>query len=138
MQFRSFVYEPDPLVRSFLRSLLRKRGHDVLAFATGIPCPMCCDGPCADFVLVDLGLNQHAGVGFVRAQAAVGCRAAHKALVGSEWTAETCAAAAGLGCPVFSKPYIGPALGAWLDELEPTIPPDRVLRDGYRRAQRAE
>ena len=48
------------------------------------------------------------------------------------------AAAAGLGCPAFNKPYIGPALGAWLDEIEPTIPADRKLGEGFRAAQCAE
>ena len=85
-----------------------------------------------------IGLNQHAGAEFVRAQAAVGCRAAHKALVGCEWTTEARIAAAELGCPAFSKPYIGPALGAWLDSMERTIPRDRVLKNGYREAQCAE
>ena len=140
MKLRAFLFEDDLLVRSLLQMLLEHRGYEVVAFSDPALCPLhpapACQCPpgqtCADVILSDLQMPNVHGLEFAERQLEKGCKCQHRALMSGAWSEADRARAQELGCRVFDKPVSSEQLQDWLDEVEQTVDPGRMLFDGYR------
>ena len=135
MGLRIIIFEDDASARMLLSRALDRLGHDVLAFADPLACPLylgddcsCTQlNPCGDLLITDHRMPRMTGLEFIRRQCERGCKgvAANKAVVSGSWTEAQLLEARRLGCKVFSKPLSLGELVAWIHDRETLIPADR-------------
>ncbi len=73
-----------------------------------------------------LGMN---GIDFVEQLITKGCRQRHFALMSGAFSEADRARGAKLGCALFDKPLDMQAVTAWVEEVEKSTAPDRILFD---------
>ena len=139
MRLRAFVFEDDDQIRSLLWKLLDRRGYEVFTFPDPGVCPLyishecqCTLGnACADIILSDVNMPDVRGLDFVEAQLKKGCKCRHIALMSGDWSKADLLRAEGIGCRVFSKPFLIEPISRWLDEVEKATDPQRKLTDRF-------
>jgi CheY-like chemotaxis protein len=143
---RAVIVDDDPLVRRFLRTILDRRGYEVLTFADPVDCPLhlvprcpCPAGTrCTDVILSDVQMREIDGINFVETLTHKGCRQPHFALMSATWSTANITRAGRLRCPLFAKPFETASVFRWLEEVEQSISTDRTLLEWHQLAQAAE
>ncbi len=131
MRYRALVFDAEQPVRALLGTILKRRGYEVFCYPAAFKCLRCHGDNCSDLIIADVALQGGSGVEFIKAQLAAGCQNDNLALMAGSWSRADREAARALGCQIFTKPFSMVELESWLDEVEKTIPPDRVLSDYY-------
>ena len=131
MRYRALVFDAEQPVRKLLATILERRGYEVFCYPTAFQCLKCRGDQCTDLIIADMALQGGSGLEFVKAQLAAGCQNENLALMAGSWNRADSEAARALGCQIFTKPFGRADLESWLDEVERTISPDRVLSDYY-------
>jgi DNA-binding response OmpR family regulator len=80
-------------------------------------------------IVSDVNMLGNNGIDFIEKLIEKGCKQGHFALMSGAFTDNDRARAAHLGCAVFEKPVDMEALTAWVESVEKSIPPERVLFD---------
>lgn len=135
-KLRVLLLEDDPSLSALLKTVLSKRGHQVMAFTDPTACPVFVNPeckcpqefPCADVVISDITMPNMTGVEFFKLQRERGCKAldANKALM-SAANQENLAAVDELGCHFFKKPFRLAEIISWVDECATRVPEGRIL-----------
>ncbi len=137
MKLRVIIFEDDKPILRLLETTVGRLGHETLAFADPLACPLYWDDgcrcnqqfPCGDLLITDNRMPRMTGLEFIRRQQERGCKgvASNKAILSGAWTEGQLLEAEALGCKVFSKPLDLKGLSAWVRERAETIRPDRIL-----------
>ncbi len=124
MAFRTLLLEDDHELRQLLTLILKRRGHQVAAFASPLHCPLfnwqhCrCDRarPCYDFLISDNNMPGMSGLEFLRLQEERGCLLGRrqKALISGHFQPKDVEQAAAIDCQVFRKPVDWQSFTTWL------------------------
>ena len=122
MAMRILIIDDDPLVRSLLRGLLARKGHDVVEYQTPAACPLYTaagcpcglTGHCPDAILTDLSMPLATGLDFIVEQRRKGCRCRHVALMSGSWTDDDLRQVRRLGVTLLAKPFDFDRLQRWI------------------------
>ena len=132
---RIFVFDDDESVRSVVRRLLSRRGHEVFTFARPTRCDLCpCTGDrlsCAEILISDVSMPELGGIDFVEHQRSLGCQVPHVAFMSGNWTEKNLRRAHELGARVFQKPFATDEFRDWVDACSDRLPADWKLSRGY-------
>lgn len=138
MRLRALVFDDDAVARRMLWFLLDSRGYEVFTFPNPGQCPLsrapdCVDpqgGDFADLIISDLEMPDVKGLDFIEGFLKKGYRCQAIALISGVWSDALDSRARQIaGCKLLKKPLKVEELTKWLDEVEPTIKPDRVLTE---------
>ena len=139
MRLRIIIFEDDQIARELLVLAISRLGHEVLAFADPLACPLytlddcsCSQQhPCGDLLISDNRMPRMTGLEFIRRQSEQGCKgvAANKVLFSGSWTEAQRLEAQRFGCKILGKPFSLEELLAWIREREASINPNRQLAD---------
>lgn len=135
MRRRAVIFDDDDGVRFSLRYLLDGRGYEVFTFPEPAVCPLYavekCPCPaetsCADLIISNVNMHAINGIDFLEQLIQKGCRQRHFALISGAFSEGDLARASKAGCVLFSKPLNVAAITAWVEEVEKSIPSERVL-----------
>ncbi|NJC88574.1 MAG: response regulator [Desulfuromonas sp.] len=129
MKLKILVFDPEHSLRELLRTYLNRQGHEVHAFRDPTVCPLyrnlldeqcCCpqERPCADAVLIDIGMPNIDALDFLRLQRRRGCKAldANKAVMSASMTKPLEEAIETFGCHHIKKPFRLEEIKGWLEE----------------------
>lgn len=135
MRRRAVVFDDNALIRVALWNLFDRRGYEVFTFpepglcplhvVRDCPCPP--DTRCADLIISDVNMSGANGVEFIEQLIQKGCRQPHFALMSGNFSEADLARASKLGCALFSKPVNIVQVLAWVEEVERSIPRERIL-----------
>jgi len=133
------VFDDSEFIQRFFKSLLEKRGYEVLIFSDPDVCPLqhehdChCDSNhvCADIIISDIKMPKVSGLQFVDGQKEKGCKIKNIAFMSGPWSKSDLKYAQELGCKVFHYPYTFEEINDWLDECEKNISPGRLLSNWF-------
>jgi CheY-like chemotaxis protein len=139
MKTRVLIFEDDKVIRSGLRQLLEKRGHEVTVFSDPGNCQLlssheckCRPGQmCADFIISDIDMHTTSGLEFVDGQKRKGCKIRNIALMSGSWTEADKDHADRLNCRTFHKPFDPSEMLDWIEEGKKRIDPNRRLTDWF-------
>jgi CheY-like chemotaxis protein len=92
-------------------------------------CPCPADTSCADLIISDVKMMGANGLDFIEQLIQKGCRQRHFALMSGNFSATDLARASGLGCALFEKPLDMAKVTMWVEEVERSIPSERILFD---------
>lgn len=115
LKLRVFLFEDDPALRRLISVLIERQGHEVLDYASpadfrvfhGEKCACGRGETCADMLITDQRMPATTGLGLIRQQKALGCKAARKTLLMSgSISGKEIEEALSLGCKVFPKPFV--------------------------------
>lgn len=137
MRRRAVIFDDNDLIRFALRSLLDRRGYEVLTFPEPGLCPLHviqeCPCPantrCADLIMSDVNMMGVNGIEFVEQLIQKGCRRPHFSLMSACFSSDDLVRASKLGCALFTKPLDMHRVTAWVEEVERSIPSERILFD---------
>jgi DNA-binding response OmpR family regulator len=137
MRKRALIFDDEELLRFLYREVCERHGYEVLEFSSPVFCPLhaksqcvCAPGEaCTDVIISDLDMPKVRGLDFVEAQIRKGCHCQHILLVSGSCDESTYAQARKLGCKVIEKPFRLQQIEAWLDEVDRSLSPTRVLHD---------
>jgi CheY-like chemotaxis protein len=123
---KALVFDDDPSVCSFMCTVLRHRGCEVISFPGPVFCPLIEDEvcphpsgkPCADVILTDVRMPEINGLDFVVRQLKKGCKCKHMALISGNRSDAELTRARQLPVKIFTKPVRITEINAWLDEVE--------------------
>lgn len=137
MRPRTIILESDNRLRNLLSVLLESRGHEVLAYAYPVMCPLyhqpACDcpqeSPCVDILIADNDMKIMSGLEFVHLQMERGCKgmARNKMILSAQLTEEQKLEADRLGCTMAEKPFRIPEFFSWVAECESRLRKERRL-----------
>ena len=135
MRKRALIFDDDAVIRRMLWMLLDGRGYEVFSFPNPGQCPLsrapdCVDpqvGAFADLIISDLEMPDIKGMDFIEGFLKKGYRCQAIALISGVWNDALRARARQIGCKLLTKPLKVEEIVKWLDEIEPTIKPDRML-----------
>ena len=127
--WRSLVIEDDSGVRTLFREVLKSRDHEVIMFSAIEESPLLhkhrcgCDHTCrcADFIILDLYMDDLYGLHWREHQYKEKCRVPNVAMMSASWTKAEKQKAHELGCVVFDKPFEVRNLNSWLEKGENNI-----------------
>ena len=135
MKIRAQVFEQDDGLRELLKRFLAGEGHDVVAYRDSTSCPLynnfgndqcCCSNthPCADAVLLDIGMLNVNALDFLKDQRRRGCKVpdANKAVVSTHLNEALAAATKEFGCHHIRKPYRLTEIRQWINECATRLP----------------
>lgn len=125
---RAIVCDDDYQILELFRSILEKRGYEVLTAETPVTCPFYSDHAdscpqhhrCADVLITDYSMPRMTGLELLEIQHQRGCKltSKNKALMTGNEGSELRKRVAELGCRVFPKPLGISSLIEWLQECE--------------------
>jgi len=134
---RAVILDDNDLIRFTLWHQFDQRGYEVFTFpepglcplhvAQECPCPG--DSSCSDLVMSDVNMCGTDGIEFLERLLAKGCKHSRFALMSGRFSAADLARAKLLGCKLFTKPLKMADVVAWVEEVEGTIPEERILYD---------
>jgi len=137
MRYRAIILDDDSAVRSLLRVYFDRRGYEVLTFpdpglcplhsATECACPAA--AACADLIVSDVRMIDANGIEFLEKLIQKGCKQRNFALMSGDFSEQDVERAAGLGCVVFPKPLDFGKFTTWVQHVERSVSPGRVLAD---------
>jgi DNA-binding NarL/FixJ family response regulator len=112
-----------------------QRGYEVLTFPEPGLCPLHavreCPCPaeesCADLIISDVDMLNVNGIDYIERLVVKGCKQRHFALMSGQFSDNDLARASKLGCVAFTKPLEMDVIAAWVEMVERSIPPGRVL-----------
>jgi DNA-binding response OmpR family regulator len=120
-----------------LWSLFDRRGYEVFTFpepglcplhvVRECPCPG--DSSCADLIISDVNMMGANGIDFLEQLIQKGCKQRHFGLMSGGFSAVDLARASKLGCKLFTKPLDMRKVTVWVEEVERSIPSERMLYD---------
>jgi CheY-like chemotaxis protein len=139
MRLRALIFDDDSVVRRVLWTVCDRRGYEVFTFPEPGLCPLqaedrCpCDPEttCADVIISDLQMPNVQGLDFVESLKGKGCLCGNIALVSGGFSPQDIARGKALGCALFPKPFQVSEINGWLDQVEKSLAPDRVLYDWH-------
>ena len=134
-KLRIVLLEDNEMLRTMLSGVLADRGHEVFSFSNPARCPLqvlqeCrCNAnqTCTDISLSDLEMPNMNGLRFIENQKKKNCKCQNVVLMSGRWTEHELKRAQELGCETLEKPFPLDELIEWLDEVERSIAPTRVL-----------
>jgi CheY-like chemotaxis protein len=134
---RAVIFDDDSLIRYALWDLFDGRGYEVFTFPEPGLCPLhvvlqcpCPTGTsCADLILSDVNMHAANGIDYIEQLIQKGCRQRHFALMSGHFSEDDLARGPELGCKLFTKPLDMEEVKNWIEEVERTIPLERVLFD---------
>jgi DNA-binding response OmpR family regulator len=134
---RAVIFDDNDLIRFTLWRLFDQRGYEVFTFPGPGLCPLhlaheCpCPGvsSCADLIISDVNMFGESGIEFIEKLLGKGCKQRRFALMSGSFSAADLARAKPLGCKLFIKPIKMEEVVAWVEEVEGTIPEERILYD---------
>jgi CheY-like chemotaxis protein len=125
---RAIICDDDYQILDLFRSVLEEMGYEVLTAETPVTCAFYRDHAdscpqhhrCADILITDYSMPCMTGLELLEMQHQRGCKltSKNKALITGSEDSELRKKTAELGCHIFPKPLIIPALIAWLQECE--------------------
>lgn len=134
---RIILIEKDQNYRDILKAFLEMRGHDVVPELDLTACPtygsvdVLCphDYPCGDVLLIDNEMPEMTGLEFIQSKFEHTCKESvhNKALMVADMTQDEKELAAQLGCTIFPKPFHLHSLQEWLESVEKSLAPERIL-----------
>ena len=139
MRRRAVIFDDNDLIRHNLWYFFDQRGYQVFTFPEPGVCPLhvvreCpCPGDtsCADLIISDVDMLGRNGIDYVEKLLEKGCKLRNLAFMSGYFTARDADRAAKLGCVLFSKPFEMDAIAAWVEVVEQSIPPGRMLYDWF-------
>jgi CheY-like chemotaxis protein len=134
---RAVIFDDDSLIRYALWDLFDGRGYEVFTFPEPGLCPLhvllqcpCPTGTsCADLILSDVNMHAANGIDYIEQLIQKGCRQRHFALMSGHFFKDDLARGSELGCKLFTKPLDMDQVKDWIEEVERSIPLERVLFD---------
>lgn len=137
MRRRAVIFDDNELIRHMLWSFFDERGYEVFTFpepglcplhvVRECPCPG--DSSCADLFISDVDMLGADGIDWIESLIGKGCKQRNFALMSGGFTPTDLARAAKVGCTLFSKPLDMEAMTTWVEAIEMSIPPGRILYD---------
>jgi DNA-binding response OmpR family regulator len=137
MKRRAVIFDDEKGLRFALWHFFAQRNYEVITFPEPGVCPLhvplqcaCPDGSsCSDLIMSDVNMLGANGIDFVEQLITRGCRQRHFALMSGAFSEADRARGAKLGCALFDKPLDMEAVTAWVEDVEKSTPPDRMLFD---------
>ncbi len=134
---RVLVLVEDPIARSVIKAMVKRREFEVLAFSRAVLCPRCQNqkgSVCTDAIVTDVSMSGITGLEFVVHQQMVGCKLnpENVALISGAWERNDLERIRALGCKTFTKPFLGSTLGEWLDDCKARIRSGRTLSSHFK------
>ncbi|HKJ04871.1 MAG TPA: hypothetical protein VJ974_04685 [Geopsychrobacteraceae bacterium] len=140
MKLRIVVFDLDESIRELLSVVARNKGHEVLAFAEPVACPLYSDSDCkctqeytcGDLMIIDKRMLRMSTFDFIRKQIENGCKGAtqNKLVLSTTGSSEKeIAVAKELGFTLMKMPFSVKEIADWIDECEKRIDPNRKLAE---------
>lgn len=140
MKLRIFVFDLDNSLRDLLTIVIRKKGHEVLAFPEPSACPLYSDSDCnctqeyacGDLMIIDSRMLKISTIEFIRKQMDQGCKGAtqNKLVLSTTGSQEKeLQLAEKMGFKLMKKPFSLKDISDWIDECEKRIDPNRKLAE---------
>ena len=137
MRRRAVIFDDNDLIRFTLWSLFDRREYEVFTFPQPGLCPLHvireCPCPantsCADLIISDVNMMGVNGIEFIEQLIRKGCRRPHFGLMSACFSPTDLVRASKLGCTLFTKPLDMARVTAWVEEVECSIPSERILFD---------
>ena len=137
MRPRAVIFDDQEFLRTLLWMFFDRRGYEVLTFPDPGFCPLhvtdqcpCPTGTrCSDLVISDVNMVTANGVDFIDKLIQKGCRLPNFALMSGDFSRADLDRASRIGCALFTKPVDMAALTAWVEQVERSTPPERILYD---------
>lgn len=134
-QIRVLVFDDEPVIRSMLGRICKRRGYDVHTYSSPHLCKKCeCkkDEVCTDIIISDIYMPGFTGIESLSNQFKRKCKISKMALMSGAWTGADKQKARRQGYRIFEKPIDLKALETWFDECNKEIDPaTRVLASSF-------
>lgn len=139
MRRRAVIFDDNDLIRRNLWYFFDQRGYEVYTFrGPGIcplhvvrECPCPGDTSCADLIISDVNMLGMNGIDYIERLIRKGCKVRNFAFMSGYFTPTDMERTAKLGCALFSKPFDMHSIAAWVELVEQSICPRRVLYDWF-------
>ena len=139
MRRRAVIFDDNVLIRLNLWYFFDQRGYEVFTFPEPRVCPLhvareCpCPGDtcCADLIISDVDMVGTNGIDYIERLLEKGCKLRNLAFMSGAFMPGDDERAAKLGCALFSKPLDMHAIATWVEVVEQSISPRRVLYDWF-------
>lgn len=145
LRLRAVVFDDNALTGRALWNLFDRRGYEVFTFpepgmcslhvVRQCPCPPATS--CADLIISDVNMREASGVDLIEQLLQKGCKQRHCALMSANFSEPDLARASKIGYTPFNKPLDFAKLTAWVEEVERSIPSERILTIGHRLVQQS-
>ena len=137
MIHRALVFDDNSLVRFSLTMFFGGRGYEVFTFSRpemcrldlGRKCSCPAETSCTDLIISDLNMPEVNGIDFIERLIGKGCKQRHFGLMSDDFSSTDLVRAAHLPCTLFRKPLDLQKVKEWADEVERSIPLQRILLD---------
>jgi CheY-like chemotaxis protein len=137
MRRRAVIFDDQESIRTVLWLFFDRRGYEVFSFSEPGLCPLhvvrecpCPAGSCcSDLIISDVNMMGANGLDFIEELIERGCRLPNFALMSGDFSDADLDRAAELDCVLFTKPLNMEALTVWVEEVEGSIPSERILYD---------
>ena len=138
MKLRIIVLDMDKSTRELITIIAQKGGHEVIALAEPVVCPLYSDldcscsqeNACGDIMIISNRMAKLSGFHLIKKQLEGGCKGASQnklVLTTSINMDEDFSYAKDLGCKMMMKPFKIQEISNWIDECEKKIDPNREL-----------
>jgi len=134
-KLRIVLLDDDDSIREVLSALLTHKGYEVFAFSKPTICPLLrlpecrCNRnqSCADAILTDLDMPEMDGIQFIKNLKKKNCKCRHVAIMSGCLSSGDEHKARQLGCQIFRKPFDSNKFFEWLEDIQKTVTPSRIL-----------
>lgn len=138
-RLRVILLEDNKALRNLFSEIFADREYETFVFSTPAICPLqlmpecrCnVNETCTDMIVSDLDMPQISGLSFIETQRKKKCKCKHVAIISARWTEQDLALAHKLDCKTFTKSSNFEEFYKWLDEVEKSIEPTRILRNWF-------